>query len=68
MSEDRSSFIGFSFALGMLSQEASIIALKERAEMKMIEFFGKIEGNRNCFTERFHAQPTGRMRLVWEAE
>jgi hypothetical protein len=27
------------YALGILSQEASIIAPKERAEMKMIEFF-----------------------------
>ena len=27
------------YALGMLSHEASIIATKERAEMKMIEFF-----------------------------
>src|SRR5204863_4991066 len=27
------------YALGILSQEASIIAAKERAEMKMIEFF-----------------------------
>jgi hypothetical protein len=27
------------YALGMLSHEASIIAAKERAEMKMIEFF-----------------------------
>jgi len=27
------------YALGMLSHEASIIAAKEKAEMKMIEFF-----------------------------
>ena len=27
------------YALGILSQEASIIAAKERAQMKMIEFF-----------------------------
>jgi hypothetical protein len=51
--------------LGMLSHEASIIATKERAEMKMIEFF--IPRNLSL-TARSNEKEISHGRVSWQTD